>query len=61
MNCPHCGRRISSKRIAREIGSRGGKKGGRTLMQKFTPEELSERNRQIALKRWHHAETNPAN
>jgi len=56
MICPNCGHNISNKAISRHLGSRGGKaggsRGGRALMAKFTPAELSERNRKIAIERW---------
>lgn len=45
------------KKAARELGRRGGLKGGRARMEKLTPEQRSAIARKAVMARWHPKET----
>jgi len=45
MKCPRCGYRISSKKIAAEIGARGGRKSRRTLSPEQARKMVESRER----------------
>jgi adenine-specific DNA methylase len=47
MKCPHCGKEISDKEIARHLAKKGGKKSRRVL----TKEQAQEMNRIKKAKR----------